>query len=153
MAKEIQTKLDGWTGFTITLAALATATARQSTFVTNTLNRPAALIFMKIESGAVAPTAGAIYELYLLRGDGTNRTDGAGASDAAITIQNAQMFGSLIVTATANAFFADEFDTAPLGMLGTQFGIAVKNVSGQALNGTEGNHLKEYNLYVPNITP
>jgi hypothetical protein len=150
MSHEIQTVLDGWTAIGQTLAALATATARQGTVVTNTLNRPAALFMYRIESGAVAPTAGAIYEIFLIRGDGLGRrTDNAGASDAAITINNAQLIGTLQVTANANTNFTDEFDSAPLGKLGTEFTTAVRNSSGQALNGTEANHTKEYNLYLP----
>jgi hypothetical protein len=156
MAREIQTKLNSWANFTITLSSLANGSARQSTIVANTSTttgrRRAALIFMKIESGGSAPTNGAIYEIFMLRGDDSgNRTDGAGASDAAITIQNAQLIGTLAVTATTNAFFQDMFDTAPLGQLGTEFGIAVRNSSAQALNATEGNHVKRYALYLPEI--
>lgn len=104
---------------------------------------------MDIESGTSAPTAGTTYEIYLLRGDGTRRTDNAGASDAAITLANAPLLGTIVVTASANTHFYGEFDTAPLGALGTEFGIAVKNNSGQTLHATEGNHIKAYTLYVP----
>lgn len=151
MAHEIQTKLDGWLNFTQTLASLANAAARQSTIVSNPNNRPAALLDYRIESGAVAPTAGAMYEIFLIRGDGTRRTDNAGASDAAITVLNAQLIGTLQVTANTNTNFTDVFDTAPLGKLGTEFGTIVRNSSGQALNATEANHTKAYNLWLPNF--
>jgi hypothetical protein len=154
MPNEIRTKTDALTTFTITLASLASGSARQSTMIDNTNLRPAAIVYLKIESGAVAPTAGSVYEIYLLRGDAaaaTYRTDGAGASDAAITIENAQLLGTIVVTATANKNFYGEFDTWPLGPLGPEWGIAVKNTSGQALNATEGNHLKEYVLYLPEV--
>ena len=151
MAHEIQTKLDGWTNLTQTLASLANAAARQSTIVTNTNNRPAALLDYRIESGGTAPTAGAIYEIFLIRGDGTRRTDNAGASDAAITVLNAQLIGTLQVTANTNTNFTDVFDTAPLGKLGSEWGTIVRNSSGQALNATEANHTKAYNLWVPNF--
>lgn len=156
MAREIQTKLNTWTNFTITLASLANGSARQSTIVANTSTttgrRRAALVFLKITSGGSAPTNGAIYELFMLRGDDSgNRTDGAGASDAAITIQNAQLIGTLACTATTNAAFQDMFDTAPLGQLGTEWGIAVRNSSGQALNGTGGNFTNRYAMYLPEI--
>ena len=152
MANEIRTKLDAVANFTISLAALASGTARQSTMVANANNRGAALIYLKIESGN-APAAGTIYEVYLLRADssGTYRSDNAGAADAAITIVNAQILGTIVVTNTANAFFFGDFDTAPLGPLGFSWGIAVKNSTDQALNATEANHLKEYATYLPEI--
>jgi hypothetical protein len=109
------------------------------------------LIYYRIQSGGVAPTAGAVYALFLLRSDGTVADDNAGASDAAITIENAPLLGTIIVTATTNKNFYGVFDTATLGPLGSSFGIAVLNGSGQALNATEGNHLKRYTLYLPEV--
>ena len=138
---------------TLTLASLATASARQSTMVANSNNYPAALVYLKIKSGAVAPTVGTVYEVYLLRGDdaaaSTYRSDGAGAADAAITIENSLLLGTIVVTATTAKNFYGEFDTAPLGPLGPEWGIAVKNTTGQALYSTEGNHVKEYSYYTP----
>lgn len=151
MPKEIQTKI-AWANFTITLAALAASSARQSTMVSNSTRRPSAKVFTGLTSGAVAPSAGRIYEIFLLFGDDSgNRTDNAGASDAAITIENAQLLGALTVTATVNKKFSDEFDTSPLGKLGSEFGIAVRNGTDAAMNGTEGNHIKRYGLYLPEI--
>jgi hypothetical protein len=153
MASEIRTKPIAKATFTMTLASLANNSARQSTMVANANNYPAAIVTMRIKSGAAAPTVGTLYEVYLLRGDdassSTYRTDGAGASDAAITIENAQLLGTIVVTATAAKNFYGEFDTAPLGPLGPEWGIAVKNVTGQALSATEGDHLKGYVYYVP----
>jgi len=151
MANEISTKDIAAASFTVTLASLANGSARQSTMITNTSNYPGAIVHLKIESGGTGPTAGALYEVYLLRGDGTTRTDGAGASDSAITIENAPLLGTIVVTNTANKFFYGEFDTAPLGPLGNDWGIAIKNASGQALHATEGNHLKTYVYYVPEV--
>ena len=153
MANEIRTKLDAFANFTITLASLASGAARQSTILTNPNARPAALINLRIQSGANAPAAGTIYEVYLLRSDNitTYRTDNAGAADAAITIENAQLLGTIVVTNTANKNFYGDFDTAPLGPLGPAWGIAVKNMTDQALNATEGNHVKEYATYLPEI--
>ena len=154
MANEVRTKLDAEADFTITLASLANGSARQSTMVVNSLLRPAALIYLRIPSGAAAPTAGTTYEVYLLRGDGNGtpyRTDNAGASDAAITLENAQLLGTMAVTATASKNFYGDFDTWPLGPLGNNWGIAVKNNSGQALNATGGNFYARYTLYLPEI--
>jgi hypothetical protein len=151
-AKEIRLKFDGWVSLTQTLLSLANAAARQSTLISNTTLRWGALLTYRIKSGAAAPTVGTIYELFLLKGNGTVRTDNAGASDAAITIQNAQLFGTLQVTATANANFTDVFDTAPLGKLGPEWGTAVRNSSGQALSaGAETDFVKQYNAYVPEL--
>ncbi|MDQ3098884.1 MAG: hypothetical protein M3Q44_04000 [bacterium] len=151
MANEIRTKLITRATMAMTLASLANGNAQQSIIVSNSNNYPAALIFLKITSGSVAPTNGTVYEVYLLRGDGTNKTDNAGASDAAITIENASLLGTIVVTNNASKAFYSEFDTAPLGPLGTEWGIAVKNASGQALNSTESNHVKAYQYYVPEV--
>lgn len=152
MANEIRTKFDAIASFTISLAGLASTAARQSTIVANANNRGAAVIYLKLESGN-APAAGTIYEVYLLRDDGvTNiRTDNAGAADAAITINNAQILGTIVVTNNANTFFSADFDTAPLGPLGPKWGIAIKNNTDQAMNAAEANHLKEYAYYLPEI--
>lgn len=152
MPNEIRTKLDAVANFTITLAALASGSARQSTIVANPNNRGAALIYLILQSGA-APTAGTVYEIYLLRADsaGTYRTDGAGAADAAITVVNAQILGTIVVTNSLNTNFYGDFDTAPLGPLGFNWGIAIKNSTDQPLNAVEANHVKEYATYLPEI--
>ena len=151
MANEIRIKPIAAASFTITLASLANGSARQSTLLSNSSNYPAVLINLKITSGGSAPTAGAVYEVYLLRSDGTVADDNAGASDAAITIENAPLLGTIVVTATTSKSFYLVIDTARLGPLGTTWGIAVKNSSGQALNTTEGNHLYRYTYYVPEV--
>ena len=140
--------------FTLTLAALADAAARQSTMLANTSGKyPAAKLTFRIKSGAAAPTVGRVYEIYLLRGNGTIRDDAAGASDAAITIENAPLLGAIVVTASAAKNFYVVLDTAPLGPLGPDWGIAVKNNSAQALSTTEGDHLYGYEYYYPKVAP
>ena len=153
MPNEIRTKVDAVALFTITLAGLASGAARQSTIVANANARAAALIYLRLKSSAGAPASGTIYELYLIRDDGvtTLRTDNAGAADAAITIVNAQLIGTLVVTNTAAANFTGDFDTAPLGPLGPKWGIAVKNSTDQALDAVEASHVKEYAYYLPEI--
>jgi len=151
MANEIRTKNIAQAGFTITLASLANGSARQSTLNTNSNNYPAALINLKITSGGSAPTAGAVYEVYLLRSDGAIADDNAGASDAAITIENAPCIGTIVVTATTAKAFYGVFDTSPYGPLGPTWGIAVKNSSGNALSTTGGDHDYNYSYYVPEI--
>jgi hypothetical protein len=153
MASEIRSKTDAKAAFTITLASLAAAAGRQSTMINNSTLRPGAIVYVEIETNASAPTAGQTYDVYLLRGNdassSTYRTDGAGASDAAITIANAQRIGSIVVTASANTKFYGEFDTAVAGQLGPEWGIAVVNNTGQAANATAANHYAGYVAYVP----
>lgn len=153
MANEIRTKFDAVSTFTISLAGLGSNASRQSTIVTNSNNRASALVYMRIRSGNGAPNAGTVYLVYLLRDDGitTLRTDGAGATDAAITILNAQLLGTIVVSNSANTYFYGEFDTAALGPLGPKWGIAVTNQTNQSLDATEGNHIKEYAYYLPEI--
>lgn len=154
MANEISTKIIDKALFTITLASLADGTSRQSTMVANSGNYPAAIIALRITSGGAAPTSGTTYDIFLLRGDtgsSTYRTDGAGASDAAIVIENARLLGSIFVTADAAKNFYGEFDTSSLGPLGSEWGIAVRNNTGQTLSSTEGDHLKEYMYYIPEV--
>jgi hypothetical protein len=140
--------------FTITLAGLASGAARQSTLLDNSTDAPAAIVYVALKSGAAAPTDGAQYEVYLLRGNAhggasTYRTDGAGAADAAITIVNALPLGTIRVTAAANTLFYGEFDTGWIGPLGPEWGIAVKNSSGQALNAAD--HVAQYVYVIPEL--
>ena len=151
MANEIRLKPITPASFTITLASLANAAARQSTLVSNSNNYPAALINLKIVSGGSAPTAGSVYEIYLLRSDGTVADDAAGASDAAITIENAPLLGVIVTTATTAKAFYSVLDTSRLGPLGPTWGIALKNMTGNALSATEGDHAYRYSYYVPEV--
>ena len=138
--------------FTITLDSLANGSARQSTMISNASPaHPRALIWLILESNGSAPTAGAVYEVYLLRSNGTEADDNAGASDAAITIENAPLLGTIVVTATANKNFYGCFDTAALGPLGTSWGIAVKNSSGQALHAATSTNVAAYMYVDPDI--
>lgn len=152
MANAILTKNVAAAGFTITLASLASGSARQSTLLDNsTSDYPAALVHLKLKSNGSAPTAGAVYEVYLLRSDGAIADDAAGASDAAITIENAPLLGTIVVTATTNKLFYGVFDTSPYGPLGPTWGIAIKNSSGQALHATEGDMDYNYTYYYPEV--
>lgn len=157
MANQINTKNITLGTHTITLASLANGSGRQSDLIDNSTNDyPAAIVYARVASGAAAPTAGASYELYLLRGNAapasnTYASDNAGTGDAAITVENAPLLGAVVVTATANKHFYGEFDTSALGPLGPSWGVALKNSSGGTLNPTAGSHLLTYSLYVPEV--
>lgn len=154
MANAVLTKSVARATLTITLASLANSTTagRQSTLVSNSGNYPAALIFVKLRTGSSAPTAGSIIEVFLIRSDGTTADDGAGASDAALTIENAPLLGTVAVltNTTAKDLYA-VFDTAPLGPLGGTWGIAVRNQSGTTLDTTAGNFSIGYSYYYPEV--
>lgn len=148
MPSATELKFDATINPTITLASLAHSAVlagRQSAFIQNSDNRPGALVYVKLTSGAVAPTASAQYHVYLLRRDAhassTVTTDNAGDSDADITIENAPRLGSITVTATTSKAFTRIFDTAEIGPLGPSYAIAIVNASGQALHATAANHV------------
>lgn len=154
MPNAIYTKTVARATMTITLASLANSSTagRQSTMVSNSTCYPAALVFVKLRTGASAPTAGSVIEVFLLRSDGATRTDGAGASDAALTIENAPLLGVVLVSTntTAKDLYA-EFDTAVLGPLGDSWGIAIRNQSGTTLDSTAGNFIVAYQYYYPEV--
>lgn len=144
--------------FTITLASLASSSAgvgRQSTLIDNDTNwYPAAMVYLELEVGT-SPTADTLFWVYLIRSsDDTNaiRDDGAGASDAAWTALNAPLLGTMRCDSTTTGLkYRGLFDTWPLGPLGPQWGIGIVHNTGVALDSTEGNHLKQYNYYHPEI--
>lgn len=151
MASKILTPFEAWTNITITLAALAAAAGRGSSPISNAGKFGQALILFSPSTGGTAPTADTIIEMFLVRQDDsaatTGRTDAWTAADAALTNINGQLAGAVAVTATANTNFTDLFDTAPLGPLNADWGIAVRNGTNQALHGTEGNHKKRFAYY------
>lgn len=136
------------TAFTITLASLASSAVgvgRQSTLITSN-TAGSAHIAVKFTVGTT-PTAGSLIYVYLIRGDGTINDDNAGASNAALTVINAPLLGTILVPATtSDTAYYGFFDTKFLGALGKTFGIAVVNSSGVTANATPGNFLAEYTL-------
>lgn len=149
MANEINDKFGASTAFTITLASLATSTTgvgRQTTLIDNTTVRAGrALVFAKIKLGT-SPTGNNQVDLYLVRGDGNatpHRTDGAGASDAALTVLNAPLIGSLMdkaSPATGDVLYGEFLVEG----LGPEWGIAVVHNTGVNLDSTEANHWVRY---------
>lgn len=133
------------TNFTLTLSALANSTAgvgRQATLVDNTTNLyTSALISLNIKVGT-SPTANSLIYVYLIRSDNNGTAiidDNAGASDAGITIVNAPLLGTILVSTTSTgANYRELFDTKILGSLGPKWTIAIVNSTGAALNVTEG---------------
>lgn len=131
--------------FTLTLASLANSTAgvgRQATMVDNTANLyTSALINLNIKVGTT-PTVNSLIYAYLIRSNNAGTAiadDGAGAADAALTVINAPLLGTILVSAnTTGANYQQNLDTKFLGSLGPKWTIAIVNSSGVALNAVEG---------------
>lgn len=149
---EIKDLFQASTAMTITVASLATSTTgvgRQSTLIDNTTVRASeALIYCKITVGTT-PTANKPIYVYLLRGDdpasSNYRTDGAGATDAGLTIINAQLLGTIMCTAaTSDVAYRGDFSTRSLGPLGKEWGIGIVHETAVNLNATAGNHFVRY---------
>lgn len=142
MANEVKDKFTTSAALTITLAGLADTNARQSTLVDNaTTKYQDLLVYVKATVGT-GPLANSFVEVYAIRGDDDatteHLTDGAGASDAAITIKNAQLLGVVRVTAvTDNLPYYGEF---LFHRPGPTWGIAIKNESDSTLHATGSNH-------------
>lgn len=128
------------TALTITLASLATGAARQCTIVSNVDNAIRVYLHGLITTGT-SPTVNTYIEIYLIRSDGTIRTDNAGASDAAITLVTASLIKAIKVSGSSDVGYRwDAVIEAP----GPEWAIAVKNGTGVNLNSTGGNHSISY---------
>lgn len=156
MANEIKSLFGSSTAFTLTLASLATSTAgvgRQSTIVDNTTNRyQRVLVFLKVKQGTSPTSSRAVY-VYLIRDDnnGTNhRSDGAGASDAALTVLNAPLIGVMrnkAAAATGDLVYGEFIVDEP----GPKWGIAIVHDTGVNLDSTEGSHWYRYTGFNPEV--
>lgn len=137
---------------TITLASLASGSARASTAVDNSSNVfEDALVSLKIKSGAsgVSASGSVLVYAYGTTDGGTTYTDGATGSDAAITLTvppNAILIGVINVVANGTTYYGGPFSVANAfgGKLPDHWGIIVANNTGSALDSTEGNHAKTY---------
>jgi hypothetical protein len=137
---------------TITLASLSNGAGRVSAAVDNaTVRATSAQVFVRIKTGASAPTSNAPVKLYLIRhsNDGTTPlVDGAlGTTDAAVSTEprNAEQIGVIAVTtATATTYEASFIarDLTP------KYSICVWNAVGQTLSTTGG----DFELQVLPIT-
>jgi hypothetical protein len=148
MANEIKDKFSTSAPMTISLGSLADGAGRQSAMVDNAAARyPEILVYVKCKMGSSAPHANSIVEVYLIRGDKDatteHRSDGAGASDAALTPLNAQLIGALRNKASplAGDVLYGEF---VVHRPGPGWGVAIFNRTGQAFDGTGGNHWVRY---------
>lgn len=146
MPNEVKDKYSSATALTITLASLATgvSSGRQCTIVDNTVARYGKVIlYVRVKQGTSPTSARGVY-VWGLRGDGTNRTDGAGASDAALTIITAQLLGVLPNKGSGAATGDNIIGTVVFENPGPYWGIAISHDTGVALDSTGGNHAVQY---------
>ena len=138
---------------TITLASLATNTARASTVVDNTTNLfEDALIFVKLTSAAAATlaTGYANVFVYATVDNGTTYSENATGVDAAITLvspTNLILIAQVNVVANAITYRAGPFSicrSAGWDRLPAKWGIVIQNQSGATLNATASNHAVTY---------
>lgn len=127
---------------TITLTSLANNAGRICAVVDNTTTRaPAAMVYLRATTGATAPTLNAPIKLYLIRrsNQATDLADdGLGTADAAVATEplQAELVGSILVTATTNATFVKSFLVYDLS---AKYSFVVWNATGQTLNATAAN--------------
>jgi hypothetical protein len=142
------------TGLTITLNSLASsATAgRESTVVDNSSTLYVdALVTVIVDLAAGAPANDqAVYVYAYGSEDGTNYTDNATGTDAAITLRtptNLRLIG-IINTPVDGAVYPQVFTVAHVfgGVLPRKWGIVVRNYSGQAFAGS-GNSASYSGVY------
>lgn len=149
MASEIKEKFGSPTALTITLASLATSVVgvgQQSTLIDNSSVKASRIkLYILIKQGTSPVGNKAVY-VYFIRGDGHGtpyRTDGAGASDAGITVLNASLAGVMRnkSSPTTGDVLYGEFEVwAP----GPEWGIAIVHDTGVDLDSTAGNHFAHY---------
>lgn len=149
MANEIKDLFGSSTALTITLASLASSTAgvgRQSDIVDNTTNRyQDLLLYVKITQGTSLTGSKSVY-VYLLRDDANasaHISDGAGVSDAALTVLNARLVGVMKNKASptnGDVLYGEFLIHRP----GPKWGIAIVHDTGANLDSTAGNHWARY---------
>lgn len=149
MANEIKDKFGTATALAITLASLASSivgVGRQSDIVDNSSNKWQRIkLYISVKLGT-NPAANTSVYVYLVRGDqhGTPyRSDGAGSSDAGLTVLNAGLIGVMRTKtspATGDVLYGD-FDIV---LPGPEWGIAVVHDTNVAFNGTGSNFFAHY---------
>lgn len=142
MANAIPEKFSTPTAFTITVANLASSTAgvgQQSTLITNTQGYKRIYAYIMLKLGSTTPTGNRFAYVYAIRGDGTTRDDGAGASDAGWTRLNAdevRTIGNKASPAAGDLIYG----VAVIENPGPEWGIGIVHDTGVNLDSTGGNH-------------
>lgn len=140
---------------TITLASLASAAARASTVIDNSVNLYLdALLQLTTKSGASGVSATGYISVYGYGSadGGTTYGEGITGTDANVTLTNPNNLPfitsfNMVAAATVYSIPALAIARAFGGILPQKWGIVVVNNSGHALDATEGNFAKFYQGY------
>lgn len=153
MANEIKAKYGSSTAAVITMAGMANGLARQSDMVDNSSNRFQMMEVAVNTKLGTSPVEGSL-DVYLIRSSGPGgtpiRTDSAGASDATITILNAELIKS-IYTGDSPSTGDVLKDVMLIENPGEEWGIAILNDTGVNLDNTGGNHVVSYKGSNPEV--
>jgi hypothetical protein len=136
---------------TVTLASLAGAAARQSAFVDNGTDKFFdVMVYLAVALQAGTPADLKRIQVYAYGSeDGTNYTDNASGSDAAITLRVPTNLRLIGVMATPDSG-ALTYKSEPMslrkqfGFLPRRWGIVVVNRTNVVFSATEGDHKKSY---------
>lgn len=136
------------TAMTITLASLASSTVgvgRQSSMIDNSSSLAQMIrIYFKVTTGT-SPTANRSIQFYLLTADLISSpniiTDGAGASDAGLTIVSAPLVYVIPTSNTSDKVYQGSF---LIRNPGVSWGIAIVHDTAVNLNSTGSNHSLRY---------
>jgi len=147
---DIKTKFGTSTAFTLTLASLATSAtaARESTNVDNTTDLfvdALVRVHVKLQAGTPASDK-AVYVFVYGSEDGTNYTDNATGTNAALTMRDPSNLRLIGIISTPDSGGLT-YKSSPMsvanafgGVMPRKWGIVVRNFSGIALTATEGDH-------------
>jgi hypothetical protein len=131
------TLADGTAG----LASSVAGVGRQSTIVSNTDNFQIIHIFVAVTVGTT-PTIDTNIFVYLIKSDGTLRSDSAGATDAGWTALNASLLGVIRnPSISSDVQYQGEFTIYNPGI---EWGIGIVHDTGVDLNVTAANSLIRY---------
>ena len=137
---------------TLTMASLASGSARECTAVDNTSNLFLdAMVYLALQLQSGTPSGDASIYVYAYgSADGSNYDDNATGSDAAITLRSPTTLKQLSVINAPTSGALTWKKTIPSvaaafnGILPPKWGIVISNATGIAFNATEGNHTKQY---------
>jgi hypothetical protein len=140
------------TDITITLASLTTGSSRESTAIDNSSDKfEDAEVYLAIKLPTGTPGSDkSIYVYAYGSADGTNYTDNATGSNAAITLRtptNLRLIGAIATPDSGGLtykFVIGSVAAAFGGLLPPKWGIVVQNATNLTLSSTEGDHTKKY---------
>ncbi|KKL83382.1 hypothetical protein LCGC14_1975290 [marine sediment metagenome] len=140
------------TAITLTLASLAQAAARECTAVDNTTNLFLdVLVHLNIKLQTGTPASDKAINIYVYGSeDGTDYTDNATGTDAAITLRSPTNLRLIGIINTPDGGLLT-YKSHPIsiaaafgGVMPRKWGIVIENKTNLAFSATEGDHTKEY---------